>query len=130
MITVKVVIALLVAGVVAVCAWGMTKTDPGIVDGAFTVVNSLKVTVTPPGALLRTIFGYTPALQPWNVVECVSALLVKSPPPLPPPGQMSSTEEFDSKRQGISTSDLQRCLSTLVSRAGDASVLGTTEPAF
>ena len=57
MVAVKVAVALLVAAVVAVCIWGMTTTDPGIVRGASTVVDHVKVRPFPALPLLFPILG-------------------------------------------------------------------------
>jgi hypothetical protein len=43
--TVKACGAAFAAGVLAACAWGMTRADPGVVGGAFDVVDDLKVRV-------------------------------------------------------------------------------------
>ena len=48
--TIKAVGAAFAAGVLAACAWGMTRADPGVVSGAFGVVDDLKVA----GLLTRT----------------------------------------------------------------------------
>lgn len=39
----KVLVCLFGATALAVCAWGMTTTDPGIVNGAFGVVAEVRV---------------------------------------------------------------------------------------
>ncbi len=43
MLVTKIFIFLFGATVLAVCAWGMTRIDPGIVDGAFGVVLQVRV---------------------------------------------------------------------------------------
>ena len=43
--TVKAFGAAFAAGVLAACAWGMTRADPGVVGGAFDIVDDLKVRV-------------------------------------------------------------------------------------
>lgn len=43
MLVTKIIIFLFGATVLAVCAWGMTRTDPGIVEGAFGVVLQVRV---------------------------------------------------------------------------------------
>lgn len=39
----KVLVCLFGATALAVCAWGMTTTDPGVVNGAFGVITQVRV---------------------------------------------------------------------------------------
>ncbi len=45
MVAAKVLVCVFGATVLALCAWGMTRTDPGIVDGAFGVVLQVRVSL-------------------------------------------------------------------------------------